>query len=97
MYIAANINAQITIGGVITLTGFIQIEVAAGASGGQLSITGAVGTSIADLGSLTGQLSLTVFIDPNNAANNGVVGDVFLTLSSSGIPGVALNGDFLVR
>ena len=84
VYVAANINAQITIGGVITLTGFIQIEVAAGASGGELSITGAVGTSIADLGSLTGQLSLTVFIDPNNAANNGVVGDVFLTLSSSG-------------
>ena len=97
VYVAANINAQITIGGVITLTGFIQIEVAAGATGGELSITGAVGTSIADLGSLTGQLSLTVFIDPNNAANNGVVGDVFLTLSSSGIPGVALNGDFLVQ
>ena len=97
IYVAANINAQITIGGVITLTGFIQIEVAAGSSGGELSITGAVGTSIANLGSLTGQLSLTMFIDPNNAANNGVVGRVFLTLSSSGIPGVALNGDFLVE
>ena len=96
IYVAANINAQITIGGVITLTGFIQIEVAAGSSGGELSITGAVGTSIANLGSLTGQLSLTMFIG-STPQTTGIVGRVFLTLSSSGIPGVALNGDFLVE
>ncbi len=93
VYASVAINAQITIGGVITLTGFVQIEVAAGSQGAMLTINGAVSANISFLGSLTGQINLTVFVLPTP----GVVGRVVLTLNSSSIPGVKLNGQFMLE
>ncbi|HEX4527586.1 MAG TPA: hypothetical protein VH108_12695 [Gaiellaceae bacterium] len=94
IYVSATINAQISIGGVITLNGFIQIQVGVDSSGNvRLQIVGAVGTQIAFLGSLSGQLNLTVTLGPNP----GVVGRVFLTLQSSSIPGIELGGEFLLE
>jgi len=81
VYISASIWAELTIGGVITLTGFIQMEFAAGAgsagggAGARLKITGAVSAEIEFLGSLTGTLNLNVFI----GENTGVVGRVLTT------------------
>jgi len=95
IYVSATIQAQITIGGVLTLNGFIQIQagVAPGTGNAFLRVVGAVGTQIAFLGSLSGQLNLTVFL----GANPGVVGRVYLTLDSSAIPGVELGGQFLLE
>ena len=92
VYVSASIQAQITIGGSLTLDGFIQIQIAGSTNGiVQLNITGAVGTQIPYLGSLSGQLSWTYFLGPQ-LSDDGVVGRVFLTLNSSSIPGVALSG-----
>ncbi len=93
VYASVSINAQITIGGVITLTGFVQIEASAGSQGASLSINGAVSTTIPFLGSLSGQVNLTVDVLPTP----GVVGRVYLTLDASSIPGVQLNGQFLLE
>ena len=93
VYASVSINAQITIGGVITLTGFVQIEAVAGSQGAELTINGAVSTNISFLGSLSGQINLTVFVAPTP----GVVGRVVLTLNSSSIPGVQLDGQFLLE
>jgi hypothetical protein len=79
VYVSAAIQATVVIGGAINLVGFIQIQAAAGSSGVRLSVTGAVGTQIPFLGSLSGQIELTVFI----GASPGVVGRVFLTLNAS--------------
>ena len=93
VYLSVTINAQITIGGALTLNGFVQVQAAAGSNGLRLQITGAVGTTIPFLGALSGQLSFTVFLGPNP----GVVGRVFLSLDSSQIPGVQLSGEFLLE
>ncbi|HEX6130266.1 MAG TPA: hypothetical protein VF044_00950, partial [Actinomycetota bacterium] len=93
VYVRASILAEITIGP-ITLTGFIQVTAAVGSGGARLEVTGAVGTQIAYLGSLTGLLNLSVTVGPNP----GVVGRVYLALSSAGsIPGVSLSGVFLLE
>jgi len=52
-----------------------------------------ISTTIPFLGSLSGQVELTVFI----GAQTGVVGRIFLTLNASQIPGVTLAGDFLLE
>ena len=96
IYIVATIQANIAIGGVLTLDGFIQIEAAIDpATGFRLKITGAVGTQIPFLGSLAGTLNFTVFI--GDAEHTGIVGRVFLTLNSNSIPGVQLNGVFMLE
>ena len=93
VYVVASIQAEITIGGVITLTGFVQVEFAAGPASGaggtpgaRLKLTGLLSTEIAFLGSLSATLNLNLFIGPNP----GVVGRVLLTLASNSLPGVAL-------
>ncbi len=94
VYVSATVQAQITIGDVINLNGFIQIQLGVDTSGNvRLQIVGAVGTQIAFLGSLSGQLNLTVTLGPNP----GVVGRIFLTLQSSSIPGIEIGGEFLLE
>lgn len=93
VYVQASIQAELSIGGVITLIGFVQIEVAVGADGARLEVTGAVSTKIAFLGSLTGTVNLAIFIGPRT----GIVGRVFLALSSNDIPGININGVFLLE
>ena len=93
VYIVASIQAELNIGNVLTLTGFIQIAAAGNGTGGRLEITGAVSTSIRFLGTLTGTLNLNVYV----GAETGIVGRVFLSLSANQIPGVSLNGQFLLE
>ena len=50
-------------------------------------------TEIAFLGSLNGTLNLNVFLD----ADPRIVGRVFLSLEANRIPGIALNGQFLLE
>ncbi len=79
----------------ITLTGFIGIEAAGSGAGARLEITGAVSTTIAYIGSLTGTLNLNVYA---GVGKTGVVGRIFLGLSTAGsIPGVSLSGQFLLE
>src|SRR5205085_1554112 len=59
----------------------------------RLQVTGAVGTTIPYLGALSGQINLTLFLGPHP----GAVGRIFLTLQSNQIPGVQLQGDFLLE
>src|SRR5262249_24208511 len=93
IYVVATVFADITIGGVFSLTGFIQITVAAGSGGVRLQIIGAVGAQVPLLRNLTGTLNLQVTLGPSP----GVVGRNFLALSNSSIPGVQLSGDFLLE
>ena len=98
VYVSAQINAQITIGGVLTLNGFIQIQAGATTSGTlSLSITGAVSTQISFLGALSGELNLTAFVNPVHPDQSGVVGRVFLALNVDRIPGVTIGGEFLLE
>jgi len=64
IYVSATIQAQLTFGGVITLNGFIQIQagVDPGSGSAYLRVIGAVGGQIPFLGSVTGQLSLSIFL-----------------------------------
>src|SRR4051794_1362516 len=95
VYVKATIAAQITIGGVLTLNGFIGLTAAVDTGGNAyLKVDGAVGTQIAFLGSLTGVLNLAVYV---GATRTGVVGRIQLTLGSSSIPGIVLNGQFLLE
>jgi hypothetical protein len=100
VYVVASIQAEITIGGVITLTGFVRIEFAAGPASGvggtpgaRLKLTGALSTEIAFLGSLSATVNLNIFIGPKP----GVVGRIMLALASKKIPGVTFNGEFLLE
>ena len=93
VYIVATVQAHLNIGGVLTLDGFLQIAAGGNGDGAFLKVTGAVGTTIGFLGSLEGTLNFNVYL----GANPGVVGRVFLTLNVNGIPGVALNGQFLLE
>jgi len=93
VYVQATIQAELTIGGVISLTGFIQLEVAVSSAGARLKLTGAVSTQVPLLGSLTGTLNLNIFI----GSETGVVGRVFLALAGNGIPGIAFSGAFLLE
>jgi hypothetical protein len=93
VYLVASIQAELSIGGVLSLTGFIRIEAAVSAQGFRLEITGAISTEIAYLGSLTGTLNLNVFVGPRP----GIVGRVFLSLAVNDIPAVNLNGVFLLE
>jgi len=63
-----------TIGGVVTLNGFIQITRAVGLGNQHWSIIGAVGGSIPFLGAVTGLVSLEATIDVVNPLNSGVAG-----------------------
>ncbi len=96
IYASITINAQLTLGGVITFTGFIQIQAVAGAQGAELEINGAVSASISFLGSLTGQINLYVFVS-STPGDSGVVGRIALTRNANGIPGVQLDGEFMVE
>ena len=93
-YIKATIQAQLTIGGVISLNGFIGLTAAVGPEGAYIRVDGAVGTTIPFLGSLTGVINLAVYA---GASRTGVVGRIQLTLGSNSIPGVRFNGQFLVE
>ena len=94
VYVKATIQAQLTIGGVLTLNGFIGITAAIDPTGtAYFKVDGAVGTTIPFLGSLTGAINLAVYV----GARTGVVGRVQLTLGSNSIPGVRFNGQFLLE
>ena len=98
VYVTASIQAQITIGGALTLNGFVQISAAVDPQGNAvLQIVGAVGTQIPYLGSLSGQLNFSYYLSATDPSQNGVVGRVFLTLDASKIPGVSLSGDFVLE
>ena len=58
-----------------------------------LEVTGAVSTKIAFLGSLTVTVNFSIFIGPRT----GIVGRVFLALASNDIPGININGVFLLE
>src|SRR5262249_17403612 len=58
IYVAASIQASLTIGGVLMLTGFIQITAGVGNNTGRLVVTGAVSANVRFLGSLTGTINL---------------------------------------
>src|SRR5207249_4211925 len=96
VYIVATIKANLNIANVITLTGFLQISVGVNDTQGRLVITGAVSTHIKYLGTLTGTLNLVVTIS-DQPGQSGIVGRVFLSLNSNEIPGVAINGQFLLE
>src|SRR5213078_818111 len=81
VYVQATIQAELSIGGVISLVGFIQIEAAASAAGRRLKLTGAV--------------NLNVLI--GTASETGVVGRVFLALSGNIVPGISFSGAFLLE
>ena len=94
VYVQATIQAELSIGGVISLVGFIQIEAAATSTGVvRLKLTGAVSTQVPLLGSLTGTVNLNVFI----GTETGVVGRVFLALSGNIVPGISFSGAFLLE
>ncbi|NMM32989.1 MAG: calcium-binding protein, partial [Phycicoccus sp.] len=94
IYIVASIQAELTIGGAFTLTGFIGITAAIDPTGtAYLKVDGMVGTTIPYLGSLTGALNLAVYV----GVQTGVVGRVQLTLGMNSIPGLSLNGQFLLE
>ncbi|MDX5398786.1 MAG: hypothetical protein LPK92_03525, partial [Actinomycetes bacterium] len=94
IYITAVIMAELTIGGAFTLTGMLGITAAADPLGfAYLKVDGIVGTTIPYLGALTGSLNLGVYV----GTQTGVVGRVQLTLGANSIPGVSLNGQFLLE
>ncbi len=94
IYVVASIQAELTIGGAFTLTGFVGITAAIDPNGtAYLKVDGMVGTTIPYLGSLTGALNLAVYV----GAQTGVVGRVQLTLGVNSIPGLSLNGQFLLE
>ena len=96
-YLQATVQAQITIGGVLTMNGFIQITAGVFGSGANavadLQLVGAVGTTIPFLGALSGEINLTVIL----GAHPGVVGRAELALGSNQIPGVQFQGQFLLE
>ena len=102
VYLSVTIQAELNFGGVLTLSGFIKIDaelLPADADGdvvARLIVTGAVSGRHPLIGSLTGQLNLNVFVS-SKPAKSGVVGRVFLALSNSNIPNVALTGTFLLE
>ena len=84
VYLQATVQAQITIGGVLTLNGFIQITAGEYTPAGtnqtpvaDLVLVGAVGTTIPFLGALSGEIDLTV----SSARIPGVVGQAMLALA----------------
>ncbi|MFZ0040303.1 MAG: hypothetical protein WAK93_03285, partial [Solirubrobacteraceae bacterium] len=107
VYVTAIIQAQITIGGVINMNGFLQITASASLSDGtdgvpagdaELQITGAVGGQIPLLGAFQGQISWTYFLSTSDPLHNdGVVGREFMSFNASKIPGVSLSGDFMLE
>jgi Ca2+-binding RTX toxin-like protein len=96
IYVMATIDAHLSIGGVLTLDGFISITAAVDpTAGAYLKIDGAVGGQVPFLGSLTGVLDLAVFV--GGSTGTGVVGRIQLTRDSSVIPGIVLDGQFLLE
>ena len=94
IYVKATIQAQLSIGGVLNMNGFIGITAAVDPSGSAyFRVDGAVGTSVAFIGTLTGAINLAVYV----GAKTGVVGRIQLTRSGTAIPGVILNGQFLLE
>ena len=100
IYVKAIIQAQLTIGGVLNLNGFLAITAAVDTTGtAYFKVDGAVGANVPFLGSLTGALNLAVYVGVPGVpgARTGVVGRFQLTRSSSAIPGITLNGQFLLE
>ncbi|HSO69543.1 MAG TPA: hypothetical protein VLQ67_07855, partial [Arachnia sp.] len=94
IYITAVIEAELTIGGLFTLTGMLAISAGVDPTyGAFLEITGIVGTTIPLLGAMTGAINLNVYV----GTRTGVVGRVQLTRASNSIPGLSLNGQFLLE
>jgi len=100
IYVVATVFANIEIGGVITLTGYLQFKAAVrpdfnnpSETLAYMQVTGAVSTEIAFLGALSGTLNLNIYL----GAANGIVGAVYLRLVSSTIPGVDLEGTFMLE
>ncbi|HEX5858381.1 MAG TPA: hypothetical protein VFY91_09765, partial [Microbacterium sp.] len=94
IYIVATIQAELVIGGVITMTGFLKIVAAVDPAGsGFLKVTGIMGTTVPLLGAMTAALNLEVYV----GAQAGVVGRISLTRASNVVPGLSLNGQFLLE
>ncbi len=94
IYAKAIVQAHLMIKGGITLDGYIGITFAVDPQGfAYRKLDGAVGGTIPVLGSVTGVINLAQYV----GTKNGMVGRIQLTLGSNGIPGVSLNGQFLLE
>src|SRR5262249_9365225 len=96
VYVVATVQADLKIASVLHLVGFLQISVDANATQGRRIVTGAVSANIGFLGTLTGTLNLVVSVG-TEPGQTGVVGRVFLALNVNKIPGVQLDGQFLLE
>ena len=94
IYVAATIEAELIIGGILRLSGYIGITAGVDLTGTAFfKLDGLVSTTIPFLGSLTGSINLAVYV----GAQTGVIGRVQLTLGVNQIPGLSLNGQFLLE
>ena len=99
-YIQAVITGTITLEDVLTLSGVIGVTLQIGTPT-FMRIQGAVSTNIQFLGSLSGSIDLGFYSSlPDGSGsilNPGIVGRITLSLDSSAIPGVTLQGNFLLE
>ena len=94
IYVKATIQAQLTIGGIISLNGYLGITRAVDTTGtAYFRIDGALGGTIPFLGSVTSVINLAAYI----GTTTGIVGRIQMTRASNSIPGVSLNGQFLLE
>ncbi len=96
VYVTTVVQAQLTIGGALTLTGFLEFSVSSTGNTTTEVITGNVSTSIQYIGALTGSLNF-VATSSTTPSQDGIVGRVFLTLTANQFPGVSLSGQFLLE
>ncbi|MBN1192791.1 MAG: hypothetical protein JXA36_03745, partial [Coriobacteriia bacterium] len=90
IYVSALIEGTIRLFDTITFSGFLSFT----AGEGGVRIAGAVSTSIDYIGALSGSMDLMFLTSPSV----GVVGRVTLALQAGGgIPGVAIDGQFLLE
>ena len=98
VYFSTTIFAQITLLDTVTLAGFVQIEAAVEANGqGYFEVTGAVTTEVEHLGALSGTLNFKLYAGVAPGTKVGMAGRVQLALDVNGIPGVEVEGDFVLE
>jgi hypothetical protein len=98
VYVKATIQAQLTIGGVLNLNGYIGITLATDTTGTTYFIVdGALGGTIPFLGAVTAAVNLAVYINVLDASKTGIVGRVQLTLGANSIPGISFNVEVLAE
>ena len=98
VYVKATIQAQLTIGGALTLNGYIGITAAFDTAGtAYFVVDGALGGTIPFLGAVTAAVNLAVYINVLDASKTGIVGRVQLTLGANSIPGISFNVEVLAE